>query len=264
MEISCLSYSKCVGYSLGDGFQDLKDIPLKFEKIREVYVFKVQEELFFVFPYGVIICWGEQAQVASFIKQISPYLLNAYEAKDIQRDDFMVGQAQSNKLIDNDIIYIQDFSSEILVSISHAIAQSLKLASLELEVSYSINKVTPVSLELSKTGKIKRSKKTISKTRGKLFLLKSKVNLNYSLLDKPEYFWENPEFDHYYQKTMDYCEIPPRILVLNQKVEILDNMLSLLSDEINHRNSTRLEWIIIWLIFIEIIIFFLRDIFHLI
>lgn len=256
--------NKSVGYSLGDGFKPLEDFGQKFTKIREVYLFSIQGENFFVFPYGVVICWGGQGQTSSFLEKLKPYTISPYRKHEIQIDEFTIETKDHLKLIDNDIIYLNEDNFNVLVSISHAIAQSLKLASLELEVNHSIQKLVPISKELSLTGKIKRSKKTISKIRGKLFLLRSKVNLNYSLLDKPEYFWENPEFDDYYQKTMEYIELGQRTIVLNQKVEILDNMLSLLSDEINHRHSTRLEWIIIWLILVEVVVFFLQDIFKLI
>ncbi|MCO4755294.1 MAG: RMD1 family protein, partial [Bacteriovoracaceae bacterium] len=155
-------------------------------------------------------------------------------------------------------------SLEIKFSISHAIAQSLRLSHIEDDVLRLMKVNRKIPKDLAQTGKIKKSKKEISKLQGELYLKKTKMSFEYSILDKPEFFWLYPEFDSFYSRTIDYLELRPRIEILSKKIQTIDEILSILSNELNHRHSSRLEWIIILLILIEIVIFFLQDIFKLI
>jgi uncharacterized Rmd1/YagE family protein len=111
-----------------------------------------------------------------------------------------------------------------------------------------------IPLQLSTTGKIKLTKKEISKKIGELFLVKTKINLHYDLLDTPEFFWEYPQYENQYEKTIKYLDIKSRVEVLNKKVEIIQELLHVLGDEQKHKYSSFLEWIIIILIAFEIII----------
>jgi uncharacterized Rmd1/YagE family protein len=73
------------------------------------------------------------------------------------------------------------------------------------------------------------------------------------LLDKPDFFWEYPEYEDYYGIAAKYLEIAPRTEVLSKKLETIHELFEMLADEQKHRHSSRLEWIIIWLIALEIV-----------
>lgn len=99
--------------------------------------------------------------------------------------------------------------------------------------------------------------------RGKLFLVKSTINLKHDLLDTPEYFWESPEVESFYINMRKYLEIDNRVEVLNAKLQVISELLEMLADELAHKHSSLLEWIIILLIAFEIVVFGLHDIFKL-
>jgi uncharacterized Rmd1/YagE family protein len=84
--------------------------------------------------------------------------------------------------------------------------------------------------------------------------------LDYELLDEPEFFWEYPELSDFYKTTSNYLDIKTRIEVLNKKLEVIHELFQMLSDEQNHKHSSILEWIIIWLIVIEITFTILHDV----
>ena len=54
----------------------------------------------------------------------------------------------------------------------------------------------------------------------------------------------------------NYLEIDQSLQVLNKKVDVVNQILTMLSEEQKHRDSSLLEIIIIALIFIEIIMLF--------
>ena len=55
-----------------------------------------------------------------------------------------------------------------------------------------------------------------------------------------------------YDAARSYLEIPQRIQLLDTRVEVLQDMLSLLKESVSSRHSELLEKIVIWLIVVEI------------
>lgn len=89
---------------------------------------------------------------------------------------------------------------------------------------------------------------------GALFLDRSSINLHVDVLDTPEFFWEHPELEPMYLDVANELDIQNRGQVLNQRLDVLRELFEMLGNELNHQHSSRLEWIIIWLILIEVII----------
>lgn len=252
---------KCHGYLLCESI-DINQVN-SIVKFKQTSVLKIEDDYCFVFPYGAVVIWGS-GDLFHFESELDDLMYKKFKSHDRLVDEFIIDYSENSKLIREDIIYLNEFELEIMLSISHAIAQSLRLSHLEEDVLTLMKVNKQIPLDLAEKGKINKSKTEISKLQGELYLKKSKVSFEYSILDKPEFFWEYPEYDEYYTKTAEYLELFPRIEILNKKFQTIDEILSILSNELNHRHSSRLEWIIIILILIEIVIFFLQDVFKLI
>ena len=140
-------------------------------------------------------------------------------------------------------------------------AQSIKLAAFENQAIETIRTTSHLPESLAREGNIKLTRKEMAKIRGQLFLTKSDIILNYDLLDTPEFFWEHPEFQAIYSMAANYLEIQQRTEVLSKKLETIHELLEMLADEQKHLHSSVLEWIIIWLIMVEIIISIMEKVF---
>jgi uncharacterized Rmd1/YagE family protein len=129
----------------------------------------------------------------------------------------------------------------------------VKLIQFENAIESSIKTNSNIPIHLANSGKINLTRKDTAKKIGELFIVKSMINLHYDLLDTPEFFWDYPEYELYYQKVTNYLDIKARVDVLNKKVEVIHELLDMLGHEQNHKYSSFLEWIIILLILFEII-----------
>lgn len=254
---------KCIGFCVADEINLnalVQEYPGEIKKLRESLKIEIDDSEFYIFPFGVFVYWGnENYNFTKFREIIDPYCINIFTKPDYFMDEFEVSRVESKYRVHEDTIYLEEEDEYIRLSYSHAIAQSLKLSQIEDEILKPIKEMSHIPQQLASQGKISKSKTEIAKLRGKLYLLKSKVNLNYALLDKPEFFWEWPEYDEYYQKMYVYLELEQRVGILTKRLSVIDELLSILADELNHRHSSTLEWIIIWLILIEIIIFIGHD-----
>ena len=79
------------------------------------------------------------------------------------------------------------------------------------------------------------------------------------MLDTPDVCWENPDLDPLYRIVSKQMELAQRVELLNARVEIVRELLVVLSDELQNKHASRLEEIIIWLITVEIVIELVKD-----
>ncbi|CAN0052855.1 unnamed protein product [Phaeothamnion confervicola] len=90
---------------------------------------------------------------------------------------------------------------------------------------------------------------------GKVLVERNEVNLHSDILDTPEFFWEADRWEPHYQRLCKYLDIPVRVEVLNQRLDILRELLDVLNNQASGRpKEGRLEWIIIYLIIVEVVI----------
>jgi uncharacterized Rmd1/YagE family protein len=204
-----------------------------------------------VFAYGAVVHWNVSAKEQIKLHQL---LLNHAEnpLTVIEEDNFTFSLDCPGTRIIEDHIEIESSDPILIFALSQGMAQSIKLASFETNAITTINNTSYIPKSLAENGSIKLSRHKIAKIRGQLFLTKSDIILNYDLLDTPDFFWEYPEYEAFYSITAKYLEIAPRTQVLSKKLETIHELFEMLADEQKHRHSSILEWIIIWLIAVEI------------
>ncbi len=213
-----------------------------------------------VFAYGVVVYWNVDLDDRYALQQ----LLLEYAIKpdaEPPEDNFSYQVGADQDRFQHDHIELVSGDFKVLLALSHAMGQSIKLAAFENQAIETIRATAHLPQSLAREGKIKLNRTTMAKIRGQLFLTKSDIILNYDLLDTPEFFWEHPEYQGIYSLAANYLEIQPRTDVLSKKLETIHELLEMLADEQKHQHSSTLEWIIIWLIAVEIVMSILDKVF---
>ena len=72
------------------------------------------------------------------------------------------------------------------------------------------------------------------------------------MLDTPEYFWESDEYEPLYAKARKYLEMDKRMGLLNQRLDVVRELLDMLSQALENSHANRLEWIIMVLVAAEV------------
>ena len=166
--------------------------------------------------------------------------------------------------IEEDEITLQTKNVLSKLAISYGLAQSVKLTTFEETIQKTIDRTRSLPEDLANKGKIRMSRKGISRKMGELFTERNFINLHSEILDTPEFFWNYPELEPFYRRTAHYLDVSKRVEVLNRRLTVVHELFEILSNELNHQHTSRLEWTIIILIVIEVVIALLRDLFHLI
>jgi uncharacterized Rmd1/YagE family protein len=259
--MDCVSYCTAFAYdvkSIVDFFRGRYETEVIDEVIHVAYHQKnFQSELFF-FPYGTFVAWDLPVGVAKkIIVDIKPYENNTLDAVEKEVYCYQLGE---KALFNDDIMTLPTEEVKVKLAFSHALAHSAKLGAFEgiIQKTFEDNKHLPESL--AKYGKIPLSRFQIRKKIGQLFLDRTSISLHLDVLDIPEFFWENPEYEPLYEVMAVELDLHSRISTLNQQLGVIHDLFEMLSHELNDQHSSRLEWAIIILIVLEVVILLLHDV----
>ncbi len=255
---------KCAAFCLAKSFRftALKEALAEHEKVaiyRDVlHLMKFGGDIF-IFPYGAAVTWGISHDDTLWLLDIlGPFLEEAHPEP--YRDEFSYTTVTEQFRVHNDHIDIAQEGALPMMAFSHAIAQSVKLSELEDRVGQTISSTARFPINIAMTGKTQLGRREISRLRGRLYLVETDINLKFELLDTPEFFWEFPELEYLFDMMAKYLDIKSRTESLNKKLGVIHDLLLMLAEEQNHKHLANLEWIIIWLIGIEILYFIFQEI----
>ena len=231
----------------------------------------------FIFEYGALAYWGvnEQSVWDTLVATLRP----GYQQPAIDYDcelctfsytktkDYPMTTSASESdyhtqhsdnirysWLDQDHFYLATTEADVKLAYSFAIAQSEKLSYFEDKISTQINTTRRYPEELADKGHVGLSGREIAKTKGKLFLHRMNIILHTDLLDTPDFFWERTDLEPLYVHARKYFEISRRVRVLNTRLEVVAELFDMLHDQQKQKHSDRLEWIVIWLIIVEVIV----------
>lgn len=254
----CTCYCTASSFDIPRLFQHMQKSGASqmFRDVVHAQLKESQGELFY-FSYGAVVCWGfeeeEEKEILGSLKEFEKEPLAKLELDEFT---FCYGDAMR---IEEDEIQLHNKSALTKLAISHGLAQSVKLATFEEVIQSTIDSTSYIPSELARKGKIPLSRKEISRKMGELFLERNSISLHSEILDTPEFFWNYPELEPFYRRTAYYLDVTKRVEVLNKRLNVVHELFEILSSELNHQHSSRLETVIILLILIEVTLAVLRD-----
>lgn len=216
----------------------------------------------FIYSYGAIVCWGlTEDKEQEIISSLELSLDSKLGAED--DDIYSYGYGVDSK-VEDDHITLKDHDLNNKLAISYGLAQSVKLGGFEETIDKIIKSTKSLPEKLAKDGNIHLSRKETRKLMGRIFIDRTSIHLHLKLLDVPNFFWEHTELEPLYEMITEYTTLQERVVVLNKQLEVMHELLEMLDNELNNQHSAKLEWIIIILIFVEVLITLAKDILHII
>lgn len=263
--MDCIAFCTATSYQLKPLFENLRGL-FKSTLYRDVLHVEFPSPNgtidTFYFDYGATVCWNASKETAlALLTEVKPYEVQPND--EIETDEFTYFYGQIAKIAEDEII-LPDQEVLTKLAISHGLAQSVKLGSFEIAIQKTFNDTQSIPTALARYGHISLSRREIRRKMGELFLERNSISVHVNVLDTPELFWDYPELEPLYRMTASYLDIEKRSHVLNQRLEAIHELFEMLGTELNHQHSNRLEWIIIWLIVIEVVVTLLSDVFRIV
>ncbi|GAE89861.1 RMD1 family protein [Acetivibrio straminisolvens] len=137
--------------------------------------------------------------------------------------------------------------------VSTVIAKSVALEKTEEHLSTILDKLETMIDKLEK-GKLNVGNKEIAKTTSKIVRHEYNTIAYIMILDKPDITWTNSDAKTLYDMMSEFFELNDRYITLKEKTDILNNVLSGFSSISHSIRGLFVEWVIVILIFVEIIL----------
>lgn len=250
------------GASKSTGPGDSSDNALHSSSVAQAELSKHHAEMF-IFRYGIVVFWNFSeiheknilADLAFAADKPQPLVVNPIHEQDIETEEFHFEYDDQihRPRIYNDMITLRSGDHLIKLTMSHAIAQLTKLCLFESRMVNNLQLISKLPKKLALTGRLGLKRQQLLKKSGKLFKLRVDVNLSSSILDTPDFFWSfEPALHPLYNGVREYLEIDQRVQVLNDRCKVFLEFLDIVSDSMNEKNTNRITWMIIVIIFMSL------------
>lgn len=139
-----------------------------------------------------------------------------------------------------------------LLSLSHGLAQSVELLTLEMVIDDLVMRTRKLPETLAATGESGMPPAALRRLMGEMMAARYKLSLVSDVLDVPEFFWGNPDLEPLYEECVAAVELRARAEILENRVIVIRDALDMLNGELRAASSHRVERAILALIAVEV------------
>ena len=217
----------------------------------ELFYKKEEHKFIYFFKYGVIAFYNfDDAEVINQLNAFESCLENKLQAP-IEAQMEVIYGAEQDKIID-DIIHLKTTDSDSIRVMMLNVSQSLALEKYQLDSEKILNDTKSHTTHLEHYGNLNIKGNKLKRYIGKVLNVKNKIAEHLYIFDTHELVLEDEALKHLDVTLKNYFDLKDRYRSIKEQLEIITENLELFKDLMQHKESSRLEWIIIILIFIEI------------
>lgn len=210
------------------------------------------QQFIYVFKYGVVCFLNYDAiRISEFLQLIKGYCKNVFEES--LSEEFQIETNSKEYKVGYNKIEIVNEDIETIRLIMMNVSQSVSLDYYSELTNKLLEETNQHTQTLEKKGRLVISGTSLKKYIGKTLILKNRIAENLYIFDSPPETWEDENLnkvDLALKKTFDLQE---RFRNISEGLQIIKENLELFKDILQYRNSNLLEWIVIILIFVEVL-----------
>lgn len=209
----------------------------------------------YFFGAAVFVNCPEDA-VQDFCARMSTHWESLRELPSVRfRDDYALQTGDGNETVITNDYAVMPLDMPLYHDIiSFVIAKSVALERIEERLDQVLDEIEGLIQRLER-GRLRTSDKRLARMASTILSFKYASLANIMVLGKPDSTWENEEADRLYLTMANLFELKQRYSEIRHKSETLLDITEVFSSLSHARRASRLEWIIIVLIFIEVVIF---------
>jgi uncharacterized Rmd1/YagE family protein len=210
------------------------------------------EAFVYVFKYGVVCFMNySEGERDAFLQRIAPFCKNVFELK-LSEEFEVETHARENKFGYNKIEIVRP-DIEVLRLIMLNVSQSVALDYFSEQTNQLLEETNSHTLSLERKGRLAITGKALKMYIGKTLNLKNRISENLYIFDSPPETWEDENLNRMDLGLKRTFDLQDRFRDIREGLEIIKENLELFKDLLQYRTSTFLEWIIIVLVFLEVL-----------
>jgi len=219
------------------------------------YAVPETNQYLYIFDYGVIVLANyNQLAKTELLAFAMKHTNTSIEAPLFEEYQIETNTELKSSIVKNNVVTVPAITPSLVRIITLNTGQSVALEYYEALTDEMITSSKHYILELERHGKLSISKINLLKYIGKVLNVKNSIIDNLYVLDDPNLVWDNEELNTLNRQLKANFEINTRFKDIDYRLQIIEDNLTLFTDVLNVRESSRLEWVIIILIVLEIAI----------
>jgi required for meiotic nuclear division protein 1 len=220
--------------------------------IVRIYIYNFGTIVFFDAPKNLQI-----EIVERFISEYGPITigLNNEYATSPDYLPIVIGEQQD---VHFDKIELSELKDDAVRVVALNLSHSVIIDSYEKYVEKMLSETKKYSSQSLNKGRVPRATGDLIKFIGECIETKQEIISNLFILDDPEEVWEDPNLNRLYQDTKKMLDIYSRFKVIDYKLKLIQENLSLMLNIAAARDNFWLEMVIIILILSEMILALLK------
>jgi uncharacterized Rmd1/YagE family protein len=247
-----------VGFHLGERVDLTKLINTLtysvYYKDQTEMIYQISDYSYFqITDYGSIVFLGVENHLQSNILHTVRTLLNIPEIE-LQSDNFKIEinpEAHYKTLFDK--IILPELNLDIIRVLMLNLSQSVALDFYIEQSDKLLQETEKISNELEQSGTFSIKGKKLLQFIGKTLNLRNKITYNLYVFETSDISWNNELLNNIEKDLNRELDIKIRYKSLQENLDTVKENLDIFKDLHHHSNSSKLEWIVIILIALEII-----------
>lgn len=229
-------------------------LPLKilFSDSDELYLKNGEKKFVYIFQYGLVSFFNhsedEKAKILDALSAITKEKIAPQFTETIQ-----VEIIEGHQKVAFDKVILPSFDSEFIRLVMLNTSQSVALDQYSEITQQLLEETNEHTQYLEKKGKLNISGIKLKKFIGKVLNIKNQISENLYIFDEPESTWENEQLNRLNLELKQTFDLKIRYRNIHEQLGIIKENLELFKDIWDHRESSRLEWVIIILILVEVL-----------
>lgn len=236
---------------------------LLFQDSDELYYKSSDQQFVYIFQYGMVSFFNmSETEIESVLKDLKPFCTTYFSEQHSESLEVIIKPNVLNVQFDS--VILPDLDVEMIRLVMLNTSQSVALSNYSEITELLLIETNEHTLYLEEKGKLDISGNKLKRFIGKVLNIKNKISENLYIFDSPEITWENESLNKLNQDLKQSFDLKDRYRLIHDRIEIIKENLELFRDIMDHKESSRLEWIIIILIVIEVIDLFIAKLINLI
>jgi len=242
------------------------NIPACRTALNKELVYGDRDELFYsdasrylyVFRYGVVSFFGyTEGEISQLLMEIKPYFEEWRQSDITETMEMELVSNRERAVINNDKLILPKSNVEgIRLALLH-LSQSVALDHYAGLSEQAMKETRQHTTYLEQKGKLDIGGKKLKRHIAKVLNINNQISENLYIFDSHEVVWEDLELDRLDKGLKQIFDLKERYRNIKEQGVVIKENLSLFMNIMDHRESSRLEWIIIILILVEVVDLFI-------
>ena len=242
------------------------NIPACRTALNKELVYGDRDELFYsdasrylyVFRYGVVSFFGySEGEISQLLMEIKPFCEEWRQSDITENMELELVSDREKAKLDNDQVILPQSNIEgIRLALLH-LSQSVALDHYAGLSEQAMKETRQHTTYLEQNGKLDIGGKKLKRHIAKVLNINNQISENLYIFDSHEVVWEDQELDRLDKGLKQIFDLKERYRNIKEQGVVIKENLSLFMNIMDHRESSRLEWIIIILILVEVVDLFI-------